>query len=176
MLNALINEVGNNIYRMKGILAVADVDERFVYHGVHMLFTGRFMEKWEPGEERCCKLVFIGKDLNHEAIRAAFDDCLATPEALARRAEKLRFKVGDAVECRFEEGWLPGKVVELFARDRTMPMGERVPYVVQLNNGEIITAPADMPQVIRSPDDDVDFDDGDDDDDDDDDVQMDAAM
>jgi len=52
----LLQRKGADIFRMKGVLAVAHAEEKFVYHAVHMLFTGEFMDKWAPGEERVSKL------------------------------------------------------------------------------------------------------------------------
>ena len=63
-MNNLLDEQGENLYRMKGILSIDGVDQRYVYHGVHMILSGNFTEEWREGEERECKLVFIGKDLN----------------------------------------------------------------------------------------------------------------
>ena len=39
---------------------------RFVYQGVYMIFTGEFGSAWDHGEERVSKMVFIGKNLDHE--------------------------------------------------------------------------------------------------------------
>jgi G3E family GTPase len=52
--------------------------------GVHMIFDGNFSleESWEEGEERTNKLVFIGKNLNHEELKRGFEfmACLDTPD------------------------------------------------------------------------------------------------
>ena len=65
LLNDFISDIlrdkGNDIYRMKGVLAVAGSPQKFVYQGVHMIFDGEFQGNWAPGEARCSKLVFIGK-------------------------------------------------------------------------------------------------------------------
>ena len=36
----LLQEKGTDIYRMKGVLAMQGCDDKYVYQGVHMLFTG----------------------------------------------------------------------------------------------------------------------------------------
>jgi G3E family GTPase len=151
-INKLLVEYGERLYRMKGIIAIDGCKERYVYHGVHMLFSGRFAEPWEEGEERCCKAVFIGKDLDHDALRASFNDCLATPENLQKRVKQLRFSPGDAVECQMgDNDWAAGVVADVFQRDDTMDPGEKAPYVVQLLEDEsLIFAPADHPDVIRA--------------------------
>merc|ERR1719353_46248 len=63
--------------------------------------------------------------------------------------QKLRFKMGDAVECRTSAGWAKGKVVALMYRDEFMPEGVIAPYQVQLDAGDLIYAPADDNQLIR---------------------------
>ncbi len=48
---------------------------RYVYQGVHMLFTGETLGPW--GEEpRINRLVFIGRNLNREELHASFTACL----------------------------------------------------------------------------------------------------
>merc|ERR1719198_1531522 len=66
----LLQEQGVNIYRMKGVLAMAGHDEKYVFQGVHMLFTGETMGPW-GGDERVSRLVFIGKNLDKAALRRA---------------------------------------------------------------------------------------------------------
>ena len=82
---------------MKGVLAVAHAKQRFVYHAVHMTFSGGFEEEWAEGEPRESKLVFIGRRLSPTGVANAFNSCLATPANLERKVEALRFAVGDAV-------------------------------------------------------------------------------
>ena len=36
----LLQEKGTDIFRMKGVLAMAGCEDKYVYQGVHMLFTG----------------------------------------------------------------------------------------------------------------------------------------
>merc|ERR1712137_1484353 len=46
-----------------------------------MIFNGTFDdETWKDGEQRENKLVFIGKDLNHDELRRGFVACLDSPE------------------------------------------------------------------------------------------------
>ena len=60
---------------------------------------------------RACKMVFIGRNLDPQALAARFNACLATPENLKRKADALRFRVGQRVECNFGATWAPGTVV-----------------------------------------------------------------
>ena len=83
-----LREIGGDIYRMKGVLAIAHSEEKFVYQAVHMIFNGTFDSEsvWGADEERVSKLVFIGKNLKHDALRQGFAACLYSEE----RAEQVR--------------------------------------------------------------------------------------
>ena len=76
-LSTLLREKGTDIFRMKGIIAFAGRDERFVFQGVHMLFDGREDRPWGDAP-RVSELVFIGRDLDREALTEAFLSCRAT--------------------------------------------------------------------------------------------------
>merc|ERR1719353_2192884 len=140
-----------DIYRMKGVLSIAYSDQKFVYQAVHMIFNGNFddSEVWGPDEERESKLVFIGKNLDKEALKSGFAKCATSPELEEEKKKRLRFAMGDAVECRTGNGWQKGKVVALMYRDEFMPEGVIAPYQVQLDKGDLIYAPADDNQLIR---------------------------
>jgi G3E family GTPase len=72
----VLSTMGTKIYRMKGILNVEDRDHRFVFQGVHMLFDGKADRQWKLGEVRNNQLVFIGKDLDRDALTKGFRSCL----------------------------------------------------------------------------------------------------
>ena len=40
-LSKLLQEKGGDIYRSKGILSIAGKDDKFVFHGVHMMLQVR---------------------------------------------------------------------------------------------------------------------------------------
>ena len=71
----LLQERGVDIYRMKGVLAMAGCEERYVYQGVHMLFTGETLGPWGDAP-RVNRLIFIGKNLDRAALEKSFEDCL----------------------------------------------------------------------------------------------------
>ncbi|GMH35322.1 hypothetical protein BSKO_03190 [Bryopsis sp. KO-2023] len=77
LLGFLVQTRGEDLYRMKGVLAIKDQDRRFVFQGVHMMFDGIPDREWKEGEKRVSKMVFIGKDLNKEEFQEAFEACLA---------------------------------------------------------------------------------------------------
>mmetsp|Transcript_8500 Transcript_8500/g.24383 ORF Transcript_8500/g.24383 Transcript_8500/m.24383 type:complete len:422 (+) Transcript_8500:58-1323(+) len=148
----LLAKSGNDIFRMKGVLAIAHSELRFVYQGVHMLFAGDFMEPWEDDEPRESKLVFIGRNLKHDELKADFTACVVTPEQRAKKLKTLRFQVGDAVLCNVSSGaqpWRKGTVVARMYREEGMPPGMVAPYQVKLDNGQLIFAPADTETTIK---------------------------
>ena len=76
-LTGVIQEMGPKIYRSKGILHVAGQPKRIVFQGVQMLFDAAPDRFWNIGEKRLNQLVFIGKDLDEQALRAGFEGCIA---------------------------------------------------------------------------------------------------
>merc|ERR1712118_505335 len=64
----ILREKGVDIFRTKGVLAVSGMNEKFVFQAVHMAFSGAPQRPWEAGEERVCKLTFIGKNLNRQEL------------------------------------------------------------------------------------------------------------
>ncbi|MGB3494634.1 MAG: GTP-binding protein [Elainellaceae cyanobacterium] len=75
-LYQLVQDRGADIFRMKGILDVDHAERRFVCQGVHMTLDGRPGKPWKPDEIRRNELVFIGRNLDADALRAGFQDCL----------------------------------------------------------------------------------------------------
>ncbi|KFK42467.1 hypothetical protein AALP_AA2G260900 [Arabis alpina] len=75
-LGTLLMERSEDIYRMKGLLSVHTMDERFVFQGVHDIFQGSPDRLWGKDEERVNKIVFIGKNLNREELENGFKSCL----------------------------------------------------------------------------------------------------
>jgi G3E family GTPase len=73
----LVMKEGPNILRCKGILSFKDDDERFVLQGVHMILDGDTQRPWQDGEKRESRMVFIGRNLPEEKIRAGFESCIA---------------------------------------------------------------------------------------------------
>jgi G3E family GTPase len=63
---------GGDILRCKGILAFKNEPRRFVFQGVHMLLDGDLQRDWKADEARVSRAVFIGRNLDRDAIRQAF--------------------------------------------------------------------------------------------------------
>jgi G3E family GTPase len=75
-LNYLMQSQGQDIFRMKGVLSLKDEDRRYVFHGVHMMFDGKFERSW-GATPRHNSLVFIGRKLDRQEIEAGFESCVA---------------------------------------------------------------------------------------------------
>ena len=148
-VSALLNTKGADLYRMKGVLAIDHADQKLVYHGIHMIFNAKFDEEWSDDEVRENRLVFIGKNLEKEALSEGFRACLATPELQRKKRSALRFAIGDRVECNRGNAWRKGEVVALLYRDESMPPGQVVPFQVRLDNGFFIYVDADSDDLIR---------------------------
>ncbi|HLG80829.1 MAG TPA: GTP-binding protein [Bradyrhizobium sp.] len=75
-LQNLVQAEGQKILRSKGILAFSGDDDRYVFQGVHMMLEGDHQRKWKDGEKRESRVVFIGRELPEEKIRAGFEACI----------------------------------------------------------------------------------------------------
>eukprot|EP00943_MAST-04B_sp_MAST-4B-sp1_P005667 g5667.t1 len=118
-IRVLIQTKATDLFRYKGVLAVKGMDYKYVFQGVHMLFSGGFNKDvvpWKKGEKRECRFVFIGRNLDHKELEKGFLNC---------KAEKLRFKVGDSVFVNIGE-FVKGKIVAEW--------DEGNPYRVEVDN------------------------------------------
>ena len=102
-LEHLIGGEGENLYRYKGVIAVKEMEEKFVFQGVGMMFTNSVQGKWKPGEERTSSFVFIGKNLKRDFLKDGFKSCLVS-------SAPLRFAIGAKIMARCN-GYQRGKVM-----------------------------------------------------------------
>ncbi|KAK7270091.1 hypothetical protein RIF29_22992 [Crotalaria pallida] len=75
-LGTLLLDRSEDIYRMKGLLSVEGMNERFVFQGVHDIFQGSPERLWRADEPRINKIVFIGKNLDAQELEKGFKACL----------------------------------------------------------------------------------------------------
>ncbi|XP_030553754.2 P-loop guanosine triphosphatase YjiA-like isoform X2 [Rhodamnia argentea] len=75
-LERLIEEKGDDLYRMKGVLSVTGFEQRYVFQGVHSTLDGCPGKVWGPDEKKMNKFVFIGRNLDETALRKGFKGCL----------------------------------------------------------------------------------------------------
>ena len=76
-IGTLLREQGQAILRSKGILDLKGNPNRFIFQAVHMLIEGDDGKAWGRGETRDSKLVFIGRELDADALKAGFAACVA---------------------------------------------------------------------------------------------------
>ena len=105
-LGALLDVRSEDVYRMKGILSIEGFPERYVFQGVHALFSGEPAQPWGAGEERRSRMVFIGRGLDPELLRAGFDECVVGEDGVAKGRRKLM----EGERARAEERELNGVV------------------------------------------------------------------
>lgn len=76
-LTDYLAEHGADILRVKGIVNVANEPRKLVFHGVHMMIEGDLQNCWEADEQRQTKIVWIGRNLDRQALQAALEQCLS---------------------------------------------------------------------------------------------------
>lgn len=73
-IREFIMERGVDVLRSKGILHLADQENRYVFQGVHMVMDSSWGEPWGD-QERSSRLVFIGRNLDENSLRKEFLTC-----------------------------------------------------------------------------------------------------
>jgi len=74
-IQKVTQDLGTDILRMKGIIAMKEDDQRFVVQGVHMLLEGGSQRPWKSDEKRDSRLVFIGRGLPKDRLKQEFESC-----------------------------------------------------------------------------------------------------
>jgi G3E family GTPase len=67
---------GPDLMRYKGILYLEGLGHRVVFQGVHMMMGSDVGRPWAAQDVRESKLVFIGRDLPEDVLRAGLQECL----------------------------------------------------------------------------------------------------
>lgn len=73
----LVNELGEQVLRSKGVLNIKDNPLRVVFQGVHMTLGSSPDREWHAGEERKTQMVFIGRHLPREVLAEGLSLCIA---------------------------------------------------------------------------------------------------
>ncbi|CAK9052101.1 unnamed protein product [Durusdinium trenchii] len=76
---AVLKRYPKEMYRMKGILDVKGIPERYIFHAVNCHFGGMPQGSW-PTEERQSKAVFIGKGIDHAWLVEGLRNCFVDPK------------------------------------------------------------------------------------------------
>ena len=75
-LSGMIQLHGPDLLRYKGVLWLAENDNRVVFQGVHMLMGGDVGKPWGPQERRASVMVFIGRKLPEDLFIQGLKQCL----------------------------------------------------------------------------------------------------
>jgi G3E family GTPase len=75
-LGAIVNIYGPRMLRYKGVLSMQGTERKVIFQGVHQLMGSDFGAKWEEGEQRLSKMVFIGLDLPKDIFLQGLEQCL----------------------------------------------------------------------------------------------------
>jgi G3E family GTPase len=73
-LRRLVDDRGGDLYRYKGLIAVRGDERRLVVQGVHRLHDLQAGEPWGT-QERSCRMVLIGRDLDREELTSGLAAC-----------------------------------------------------------------------------------------------------
>jgi G3E family GTPase len=76
-LSGVIQVYGPDLLRYKGVLFMKGSDRQTVFQGVHMMMGADAGRRWQPGEKRGSRMVFIGRNLPRETIVKGLEQCLA---------------------------------------------------------------------------------------------------
>lgn len=75
-VNQLVQQHGQDLMRMKGVLHFEGEARRFNFHSVHMLLDARPGKRWGGNEKRSSRFVFIGRHLDSAALQNGFLNCV----------------------------------------------------------------------------------------------------
>ena len=89
-MSDLLRTQAKELYRSKGLLAfVEEGDAKFIFQGVHeQIQYTTAVEPWGKDEKRVSKCVFIGRNLDHDALRARWKKCIM-PDPAGEQAKGL---------------------------------------------------------------------------------------
>jgi len=75
-VNQLVQQQGQHIMRMKGVLNFQGEARQFYFHSVHMLLDAKPGRPWQSAEARQSRFVFIGRHLDSAVLQGGFLDCV----------------------------------------------------------------------------------------------------
>ncbi len=75
-INQLVQQQGQHILRMKGVLNFPGEVRQFYFHSVHMLLDAKPGRPWPSAATRQSRFVFIGRHLNPMDLQQGFLDCV----------------------------------------------------------------------------------------------------
>ncbi|WP_408870265.1 CobW family GTP-binding protein [Commensalibacter sp. Nvir] len=73
---SVLQQIGMNLLRTKGILNFQGSEDCFAFQAVHMMAEGDFLRPWKENETRSSRLVFIGYNLDEKKLKEGFRQCV----------------------------------------------------------------------------------------------------
>ncbi len=135
-IQELLTTEANNLFRYKGVIDVMGMKQKFVFQGIHMIFSGDFLGEWKENDHRVSKFVFIGRNLNKEKLKQGFEECMVS--------ETLRFAVGTKVQACVGKGvYADGVIIKQW--------DDGNPYRILLKDGREVWGPVDDDLLVRLP-------------------------
>jgi G3E family GTPase len=132
-IKSLLYELGDSIVRHRGVLNVKGSDRKYIVHGDHMTYQGRFTSFWASTELRESKFVFVGRNLPLSRLEKEFQSL---------SARELRFSEGERVMANVGKFKL-GTVVKQWDDGNA--------YRIRLDNrGGEVFAPLDTIDYVHS--------------------------
>jgi len=117
---ATLPEEQGKLYRSKGVLAAAGRSAKLIFHAVADVTETSDGPDWGEHEQRCCKIVFIGKKLDRKAIEARFLPLLQPFVEKLRpplRAASPSFSRGMKLDMLAQRGVLHHALLGLWTKD-----------------------------------------------------------
>jgi len=74
-VNQLVQQQGQHLMRMKGVLNFQGEARQFYFHSVHMLLDAMPGRPWQSAEARQSRFVFIGRHLDSAELQGGFLGC-----------------------------------------------------------------------------------------------------
>lgn len=73
----VVNELGGQVLRSKGVVNLKNEPRRFVFQGVHMSLGSAPDREWAPDETRKTQMVFIGRHLPRDLLAQGLQMCVS---------------------------------------------------------------------------------------------------
>ena len=105
-VNYLLVNKGTDLYRMKGVLNIANSDERFMFQAVHMIFNGTFDEPWLADETRraaSCSSARTSTTTSSRRVSKSACSPLSSQRSGSRICDST---LGTPVVCNTSSGWV----------------------------------------------------------------------
>ncbi len=76
-LSGIVQVYGPDLFRYKGVIYMKGMRQKILFQGVHMLMGAEPGQPWGAKEKPQTKMVFIGRKLPKDVLKAGLDQCLA---------------------------------------------------------------------------------------------------